>query len=180
MSEHDPEDVKAGLFKSDLMLKCFKLIYTGPASVPVGDSTSTSGGKPKGKPPVIKNIDDVPESINVFAMIYIACLVRHALNAQTDWAAEDIDFSGLVFVRTLLTLALRNVNWQDEISEWNVLQRSGNRQPPANRRTTYAKMLSQWPGHPSDEAQAEAGDEDSGAIEEIEGDAEDDDESMYQ
>ncbi|CDO74743.1 hypothetical protein BN946_scf184964.g1 [Trametes cinnabarina] len=113
-------------------------------------------------------MEDAAESINVHAMIYIACLVRHALNAQSEWAEEDLDFHCGDFVRSILTLALRNINWQEDISEWyrdRVLRHSRKRAPPANRQTMYSKMLNQTSGdiqpsrEPDEDLEAEVEDE---------------------
>ncbi|CDO77604.1 hypothetical protein BN946_scf184936.g29 [Trametes cinnabarina] len=173
MSEYNPNDVRAGLFKSQLMLKCYKLIFTGPASVPI--IGKAAGGKLKGKPPVIKNMEDAAESINVHTITYIACLVRHALNAQAEWAVEDLDFNSGDFVRSILTLALRNINWQEDISEWyrhRVLYKSCKREQPTNWKTMYSKMLDQTSGdreytHEPAEGVSKAEDE-QGANEELE------------
>ncbi|KAI9067851.1 hypothetical protein FKP32DRAFT_1562922, partial [Trametes sanguinea] len=118
MDEYTPDDVRSGLFKSKLMLKCFKLVFTGPASVPIVGSAH--GGKPKGKPSVIRNMADAEESINIYSILYIACLVRHALSDQIDWTERDIDFVGREFVQTVLTLACRNVHWQADLSDWYI------------------------------------------------------------
>ncbi|CDO69625.1 hypothetical protein BN946_scf184851.g13 [Trametes cinnabarina] len=155
MDEYTPDDVMPGLFKNKLLLKCYKLVFTGPASVPIVGSTHS--GKPKGKPPVIKNMADAEESVNVYSILYIACLVQHALSDQPEWVGTDIDFTGREFVQTVLTLACRNVNWQADITEWyikRVLRNSSKREPPAGRQTAYAKMLMQTSGgaQPSDDA----------------------------
>ncbi|OSD02555.1 hypothetical protein PYCCODRAFT_1367286 [Trametes coccinea BRFM310] len=102
MDEHSPGDITAGLFRSELLLK----------------ATSTGRKKPKGKPPVLNRFDNPTGTFTIYAIIYVACLVRHALNTHADWTDDDGDFCGLKFVRTLLTLTIRNIDWQDKLTCW--------------------------------------------------------------
>ncbi|OSC97464.1 hypothetical protein PYCCODRAFT_1471769, partial [Trametes coccinea BRFM310] len=143
MQEHEPGQVKTGLLKSKLLLDCYKLIFTGPASA-LPELAPGGHNKAKGKPPVINKFETPSESITIYAIIYIACLTRHALNTHSDWADDDGDFKGIIFVRTLLTTAIRDPEWRREICAWykrRVLDQPDGREPPPNRQTAYSMMM---------------------------------------
>ncbi|KAJ2967218.1 hypothetical protein NUW54_g13568 [Trametes sanguinea] len=143
MQEHEPGQVKTGLLKSKLLLDCYKLIFTGPASA-LPELAPGGHNKAKGKPPVINKFETPSESITIYAIIYIACLTHHALNTHSDWADDDGDFKGIIFVRTLLTTAIRDPEWRREICAWykrRVLDQPDGREPPRNRQTAYSIMM---------------------------------------
>ncbi|OSC99225.1 hypothetical protein PYCCODRAFT_1480083 [Trametes coccinea BRFM310] len=143
MDEYNPNDFKAGFLKGPLVLLCFKVVFTGPGSAMPSEERGAT--KAKGKPPVIRNFDDPADSITFFAIVYVACLTRFVLNSQLEWSDDDGDFKGLEFVRSILTIALRNPAWKDTVVEWytrRVLDEPRGKGPPRNRRTTYSVLLS--------------------------------------
>ncbi|CDO76215.1 hypothetical protein BN946_scf184894.g4 [Trametes cinnabarina] len=142
MDEHIPGNFQSGFLKSRLLLKCFKLIFAGPASVVPSLMTGTQ--KAKGKLPIINRFADPTTAISIYSIVYVACLTRYALNAQSEWYDDDGDFLGREFVTTILTIALRDLDWQKEVTAWykrHVLKDPRGQAHPPNRRTAFSAIM---------------------------------------
>ncbi|OJT06903.1 hypothetical protein TRAPUB_2243 [Trametes pubescens] len=113
MKLHVPGNPHAGFLRSDAMLHAFQTCFTGPSSA--GKAAGRSG-KARGKPPISRKLSW--EGVNIVTIVYVAVLVRFALNDLSDYNTIDGDFIATDFVSSVLTCALRNPEWRDDLTSW--------------------------------------------------------------
>ncbi|KAI0364331.1 hypothetical protein BV20DRAFT_1057307 [Pilatotrama ljubarskyi] len=139
MKKYDLNNVRSGLMRSRFVLDMFKLVYTGPNSV------SEDGNKAKGKLPV-STVYSL-KSVSIFSIIYVASLVRFALNSQSEWDDNDADFKGEEFFHSLMTAVVSDGDWEEDLCEWYTRRVYGNArcedEPVEKQPTAYSLMLAQ-------------------------------------
>ncbi|KAI0349312.1 hypothetical protein OH77DRAFT_1514943 [Trametes cingulata] len=139
MKKYDPDNLRSGLMRSRLLLNTYKLIYTGPTSV------SEDGNKLKGKLPVASVYG--LKKATIFGIIYVASLVRFALNSQSEWDDNDADFKGEEFFHSLMIAVVGDGDWEEELAEWYTRRVYGNtrvdEEPAEKQPTAYSLMLAQ-------------------------------------
>ncbi|KAI0644206.1 hypothetical protein C8Q79DRAFT_928002 [Trametes meyenii] len=89
MAEEDPDDPLAGFLCGPFleMARCFKCLYTGPASA-LKDLASDEKGP--GRPPIF-TVYGIHE-VKACHIAYAAVLSRYLLNSQTQWSHKDSTF----------------------------------------------------------------------------------------
>ncbi|KAI0643890.1 hypothetical protein C8Q79DRAFT_1012428 [Trametes meyenii] len=115
MKLYIPGKLKPGFLKSQMLLdihNSFKLVFTGPASA---DAPSHQT-KVKGKPSISRKLQI--HMVVITSIIYVAALVRFALNAQNEWADANGEWDGWDFAESIMTCMLRDTAWQEELTEW--------------------------------------------------------------
>ncbi|KAI0365932.1 hypothetical protein BV20DRAFT_953298 [Pilatotrama ljubarskyi] len=107
MKLYVPGKAKPGFMKGGLLLQA-------------SSSAGRGRTKPKGKPPLSRKLPGFEDGsdFGIMTIIYVAALLRFALNSQGEWCADNGDFEGLRFTRSILTIFLRDDNYLDEIEEW--------------------------------------------------------------
>ncbi|KAJ2972227.1 hypothetical protein NUW54_g12316 [Trametes sanguinea] len=111
--QYKPGKVKPGLLRSPYLVKCYKVVYTGPQSA---DDDLMEDASSRGKPSLSQkyHIGGVtPETIT-----YVCALVRTLLSSQKSWSHQDGHWKGPDFVRSLLRLFERHTDWADDTLVW--------------------------------------------------------------
>ncbi|EIW64944.1 uncharacterized protein TRAVEDRAFT_42351 [Trametes versicolor FP-101664 SS1] len=111
MKLHVPGKPLSGFLKSDTVLHAFQACFTGPSS-----TGGRSGGKSRGKPPISRKL--TWSGINIVTIVYVAVLVRFALSDQKEYHYKDGDFHANDFISSVLTSALRDPEWREDLTAW--------------------------------------------------------------
>ncbi|KZP29606.1 hypothetical protein FIBSPDRAFT_1038889 [Athelia psychrophila] len=95
---YDPENAEDGLWRSSLLVKAFKFIFTSPSSV-LDDRDADDAPPPKKRrntrPTTRKNVAAKIGLTTVTgrSIAYIAVQLRFALSSASSWSVHDSDFS---------------------------------------------------------------------------------------
>ncbi|KAF9239166.1 hypothetical protein BU15DRAFT_74857 [Melanogaster broomeanus] len=104
--EYNPDNIEAGLFKSTLLLKAFKLIFTSPTSaqeVSASDNARSERQGPNHQSPSDKTTrSNVASLIGMHtvkprAIAYAAVQLRFSLSCLTSWRMVDANFDSHTF-----------------------------------------------------------------------------------
>ncbi|KAI0665627.1 hypothetical protein C8Q78DRAFT_1083709 [Trametes maxima] len=138
--DDDPDNLLPGFLRSELL--AYKYIFTGVST------TSTCMRDPamkthQGRPSIARAYGF--EHVTIFSILYTAVLVRWALNSQYMWNDNDADFKGNLFVRSILTVLIRDSEYMEDLLEWwdqEVFRESGDsRESEDDDSTTFARLL---------------------------------------
>ncbi|KZP11486.1 hypothetical protein FIBSPDRAFT_756603, partial [Athelia psychrophila] len=96
---YNPENCEEGLWKSALMVKTFKCIFTSPSSaiddkVPEQSSSAPTKKRRTTRPASRQNVASKIglKSVTGRSIAYIAVQLRFALSSASSWNPEDVDF----------------------------------------------------------------------------------------
>ncbi|KZP03182.1 hypothetical protein FIBSPDRAFT_769319, partial [Athelia psychrophila] len=103
---YDPENVDTGLWKSAMMVKAFKCVFTSPSST-LDDNESeepTQSKKRRTRPSTRKNVASKIglTSVTGRSIAYVAVQLRFALSSASSWHPDDSDFSYIDFYEEVL------------------------------------------------------------------------------
>ncbi|KAI0667784.1 hypothetical protein C8Q78DRAFT_981560, partial [Trametes maxima] len=104
MKLYIPGKLKPGFLKSQILLDVPSADTQGPQT------------KAKGKPPISRKLQI--RTVAITAIIYVAVLVRFALNAQNEWADANGEWDGWDFAESVMTCMLHDPAWQEDLTQW--------------------------------------------------------------
>ncbi|GJE92522.1 hypothetical protein PsYK624_086760 [Phanerochaete sordida] len=113
----DPDNLEAGLLRSQVMLKAARAIYTGPDS-----AKSPLPGYDGGKRPPLIIVYRAKLPVQKFTpemVAYVAVLVRFSLSSQNTWSGREGTFCYEAFFKNIVDLFKnQDREWCKETLQW--------------------------------------------------------------